>query len=117
MGRGSVFRNIVLVLRVVGSLVSLMYMLSSVASHLPTPEEELEAGRIRLDDDLTVDDRGRPGTTGAGECQRCTITVASWGSRAAADMEYLGKRDGIIERDEPKHTNEQLAEGQRATNR
>lgn len=44
MGRGSVFRNIVLVLCVVGSLVSLMYMLSSVASHFPPPEEELEAG-------------------------------------------------------------------------
>lgn len=52
-------RNTVLVLLVVGSLGSLLYMLSSVASHLPSPDEELEAGRIRLENG-PVDERGRP---------------------------------------------------------
>jgi hypothetical protein len=50
----------VLILLVIGSIGSLLYMLGTIVTRLPPLDQDPEAGRIRLEEDVQVDARGRP---------------------------------------------------------
>lgn len=50
----------VVILLMIGSIGSLLYMLGTIVTRLPPPDQDPEARRIRLEEDVQVDERGRP---------------------------------------------------------